>query len=98
MSRALTIDSSMSTVRTTPLLLRLVHLDVRYEKQIHIQAFNLRQFQMSNKNYLKERKEKGVNKINDPKPEHTSALLSAFLSKSRMNFVDLTGQRPCPLE
>lgn len=29
---------------------------------------------------------------------HTSALLSAFLSKSRMNLADLTGQRPCPLE
>ena len=29
---------------------------------------------------------------------HTSALLSAFLSKSRMNLADLTGQRPCPFE
>lgn len=28
----------------------------------------------------------------------TSALLSAFLSKSRMNFADFTGQRPCPFE
>lgn len=28
----------------------------------------------------------------------TSALLSAFLSKSRINFADLTGQRPCPFE
>jgi len=29
---------------------------------------------------------------------HTSALLSAFLSKSRMNFADLTGHLPWPLE
>jgi len=29
---------------------------------------------------------------------HTSALLSAFFSKSNMNLADLAGQRPCPLE
>lgn len=29
---------------------------------------------------------------------HTSALLSAFFSKSRINFADFAGQRPCPLE
>lgn len=28
----------------------------------------------------------------------TSALLSAFLRRSRINFADLTGQRPCPFE
>lgn len=29
--------------------------------------------------------------------DYTSALLSAFLSKSRINLADFTGQRPCPL-
>ena len=30
--------------------------------------------------------------------DSTSALLSAFFSKSSMNPTDLTGQRPCPFE
>lgn len=36
-----TIDSSMSTVGTTPLLLCLVHLDVRYMESIDIQTLHL---------------------------------------------------------
>lgn len=39
--QALTVDSSMSTVRPTPLLLSLVYLDVRYVKSVDIQAFHL---------------------------------------------------------
>lgn len=30
--------------------------------------------------------------------KHTSALLSAFLSKSKMYLADFIGQRPCPFE
>jgi hypothetical protein len=37
----LTVDTSMSTVGPTPLLLGLVHLDVRYVESINIQTFNL---------------------------------------------------------
>lgn len=36
--------------------------------------------------------------LNLERIEHTSALLSAFLSRSSINFADLAGHRPCPFE
>ena len=38
-----TVNSSMSTVCTTPLLLSLVHLNVGYDEGINIQSFHLKE-------------------------------------------------------
>lgn len=85
----------MSPVGTTSLLLSLINLDMGNVESVDIQAFHL--------GVSKELIEWGniwhklSIKVSIHKG-HTSALLSAFLSKSRMNLADLTGQRPCPLE
>lgn len=44
MSSEHTINSSMSAVGTAPLLLCLVHLDVRYVESIDIQTLHLEHF------------------------------------------------------
>lgn len=40
--KELTVDTSVSAVRASPLLLGLVHLNVRDDKRIHIQTLDLK--------------------------------------------------------
>lgn len=87
----------MSTVCATPLLLGLIYLDVRYVKWIHIQPFHLENSWQHENVGFRQQKWNQNNK-NSSKILQTSALLSAFFSKSRINFADFAGQRPCPFE
>jgi len=85
----------MSTVRSSPLFCCLVYLDVWYEKGVNIQTFHL----IIKWFLVTEQKHHGnigntVMKWKSP----TSALLSAFLRRSRTNWADLAGQRPWPFE
>lgn len=86
----------MSPVGPPPLFCGLVHLDVRNEKGINIQTFDLiinwfiKQVLVTNQNHQRKNKQSSQNP--------TSALLSAFLRRSRTNWADLAGQRPWPFE
>lgn len=86
----------MGSVGSTSLLLCLIDLDMWNVEGINIQPFHLKwnNYNLSVWKQLAEIRHSKANKDIG----HTSALLSAFLSKSRMNLADLTGHRPCPLE
>lgn len=84
----------MSTIGTTSLFLGLVNLNVGNEESIHIQTFHLPKEELVTQIQKKKKCDKNL----DVTINFTSALLSAFLSKSKMNLADLTGQRPCPFE
>ena len=79
----------MSTVSPAPLLLSLVHLNMRHIERIDIQSLNLQEEKKTLNNYAVYNKESS---------HKEAALLSAFFRRSKMNLADLAGQRPWPLE
>lgn len=91
-----TIDSSMSPVGPPPLFSCLVHLNVRNEKGINIQTFDLIIKWFTIQVLVTDQNHKRLKNHSSQKP--TSALLSAFLRRSRTNWADLAGQRPWPFE
>ena len=80
----------MGTVGSAPLLLSLVYLNVRDEERVHVQSFHLERTEML-------RLATACKTLEFSHWISTSALLSAFLRRSRMNLADFAGQRPCPL-
>ena len=104
LKKGLTVYPSMGTISTATLFCCLIDLDMWYVKRINIQTFHLNNKQIkftSIRQDIHEVKKQAsvynITKIN-PGKVTTSALLSAFFSKSRINLADLAGQRPCPFE